>query len=188
MDTGADELRAILTAYRQVKDASWPALHPGMAKKAPHWPFASEDELRAELQAYLAEASQPDCAVRVFWKLGAQFVFGGCNEHFARDAGLKGAHEVVGLDDFSPQLPWQAQAAKYRADDKQVVASGQPMLDILERQTSGSGTVQWVRVGKTPIRKGTGEVIGLLGMYELLDAKVAQKLWMERSRSGPDKG
>jgi hypothetical protein len=187
MSTGAEELRAILAAYREVKNASWPALHPGMSKGFPHWPFASEADLRTELQGYLAEASRPDCPVRVFWKLGPRFLFDGCNEHFAHDAGLRTAADLIGLDDFSPKLPWAAQAAKYRADDKQVVDSGEAMLDILERQTSGTGAVQWVRVGKAPIKKTTGEVIGLFGMYELLDEKTAQKIFFERARKGPAK-
>jgi hypothetical protein len=184
MANSADELRAILATYLEVKTASWATLHPGMAKRSPHWPFASEGELRAELQGYLAEASRPDCAVRVFWKLGPKFEFGGCNDHFARDAGLASPAEMVGIDDFNPKLPWQAQASKYRADDQEVFDSGRAKLDILERQTSGTGAVQWVRVGKAPIRTAAGEVIGILGMYELLDEKTAQKLFFERSR-GP---
>lgn len=184
MSTSAEELRAVLMTYREVKSASWPELHPRMVQNAPRWPFASEAELRAELDGYLAETSAPTCPVRVFWKLGRKFVFGGCNAHFARDAGLSGPAEVIGLDDFSPKLPWQAQAAKYRADDKEVFDSGKANLDILERQTSGSGVVQWVRVGKAPIKTVEGPVIGILGMYELLDEKVAQKLFFERSRGG----
>lgn len=187
MSTPLEEVGAILVAYRQVMNASWPQLHPGMAKRAPHWAFATEAELRSELQGYVREASAPECPVRVFWKLGPKFLFAGCNEHFAHDAGLKSAAELIGLDDFSPKLPWRAQAAKYRADDKEVYDKGAANLDILERQTSGTGAVQWVRVGKTPIRTSRGEVIGILGMYELLDEKKAQKRFFERSKGGGEK-
>jgi hypothetical protein len=188
MSMTADEVRAVLATYREVKNASWPDLHPKMAQRAPHWTFASEAELRAELDGYLAEASAPSCTVRVFWKLGPKFVFGGCNLHFATDAGLKSAAEMVGLDDFSPKLPWAAQAAKYRSDDKEVFDTGKANLDILERQTSGTGAVQWVRVGKAAVKTPDGRVVGILGMYELLDEKTAKKLFFERSKaSGPAK-
>jgi hypothetical protein len=180
----ADELRAILATYLEVKSASWPSLHPGMPRRSSHWTLADEAELRAELQGYLDETSRPGCGVRVFWKLGPKFEFGGCNRHFAADAGLADPADLVGLDDFSPRLPWAAQASKYRADDKDVYDSGRANLDILERQTSGSGAVQWVRVGKAPIRTASGQVIGIFGMYELLDEKTAQKLYFERSRRG----
>jgi hypothetical protein len=154
-----------------------------MAARAKRWPEASAAELRRELEGYLEEASVPSCAVRVFWKLGPQFVFGGCNLHFATDAGLQTAAEIVGLDDFSPRLPWRAQADKYRADDKEVL-QGAAKLDILERQTSAKGTTVFVRVGKAPITTSSGQAIGILGMYEVLDEKAAQKLFFEKSRGG----
>ena len=182
MQAGVEELRAVLAAYRQVKDASWPKMHPKMAHRYPLWPTLGEAELRAELAEYLAESSAPSSSVRVFWKLGNKYVFGGCNEHFAKDAGLK-VSEIIGIDDFDPRLPWQAQAYKYRADDAEVLTSGTPKLDILERQTGGSGAITWVRVGKTPIKTAPGATIGVLGMYELIDDKTAKEIVFARSRS-----
>ena len=182
VESTAEETRAVLAAYRSVKDASWPDLHPQMAARAKRWPEASEAELRSELESYLKEASAPSCPVRVFWKLGPQFVFGGCNLHFATDAGLNAPAEIVGLDDFNPKLPWRAQADKYRADDKEVL-QGAAKLDILERQTSAKGATVFVRVGKAPITTSSGP-IGILGMYEVLEEKAAQKLFFERSRGG----
>jgi len=186
MANSADETRAVLAAYRKVKDASWPDLHPEMAGRAKRWPDASEAELRAELEGYLKEASAPACPVRVFWKLGVQFIFAGCNLHFASDAGLRSPAEIVGLDDFSPRLPWRAQADKYRADDREVF-DGSAKLDILERQTSAAGTTVFVRVGKTPITTAAGQVLGIFGMYQVLDEKAAQKIFFERSRGGPSR-
>lgn len=88
---------------------------------------------KKELAGYLTEASAPDCNVRVFWKLGADFAFGDCNEQFARDAGIPRA-ELIGLTDFDRRLPWRMQAAKYRADDQKIADSGEANLDIVERQ------------------------------------------------------
>jgi hypothetical protein len=182
MHVGTEELRAILAAYREVRDASWPELNPGLDVRAARWAFAGEDELRRELEGYLRESSDPRRSVRVFYKLGPGLVFAGCNEHFAKDAGLSVA-ELVGLDDFSPRIPWAAQAAKYRADDKEICDAGTSRLDILERQTGSSGVVTWVRVGKAPIRTSQGAVIGILGMYEVLDDKTAQQLYLARSKA-----
>jgi hypothetical protein len=182
MNVGAEELRGILQAYKQVADVSWPALHPAMGARAAAWPQAGEEDLKRELEGYLLDSSGPPRVVRVFYKLGPGFTFAGCNEHFANDAGIP-ARELVGLDDFSPRLPWAAQAGKYRADDKEVFDSGTAKLDILERQTSSSGVVTWVHVSKAPIR-AAGRVIGILGMYEILDDKTAQRLYIERARGG----
>ena len=181
MDRGAEEVRAVLAAYKLVKDASWPSLHSAMAQRSLHWPAASEEALRAELAGYLKEASLPTCSVRVFWKTGPEYVFAGCNEHFAHDAGLATAADLIGLNDFHAKMPWQAQAAKYRYDDKEVVDSGIANLDILERQNSATGVV-WVLVGKAPIRSTSGPHLGVFGMYELIEHERATKLYMERSK------
>lgn len=151
-----------------------------MEQRAAHWAAADAAALRAELDGYLKETAAPGCAVRVFWKLGPKFLFAGVNSHFAKDAGLA-ASELMGTDDFDARLPWAAQAAKYRADDKEVFDSGKPKLDILERQTSPTAAVVWVHVGKAPIKSGMG-VIGVFGMYELVDDKTAQKLFFQRSQ------
>lgn len=180
MNIGANELRAILDAYKLVKDASWPSLHPAMAERSKKWSTASESELKQELTAYVAEASGPRCNVRLFWKYAPGFVFGGCNTLFARDAGVASPSDVVGTDDSHKQFPWRNQAAKYRADDQNVVNRGVPMLDIVERQQSASGDITWVRVGKAPIRVTGGKIIGVFGMYEVMDPTVGQKLFVER--------
>jgi hypothetical protein len=176
----ADDLRAILIAYQQVMVASWPELHPDMAARSAGWQTASADALQQELRDYVRVASRPDCRVRLFWKLLPGFTFGGCNEAFARDAGLT-VEQLVGCDDFDTRLPWVLQAAKYRADDEAVVRSGQPRLDIIERQRSRTGAITWVRVGKAPIRTATS-IVGLLGMYEVLDAETGHRLFAEQNR------
>jgi hypothetical protein len=182
MELGKDEVRAILVAYKLVKDASWPEMHPKMAPRASKWQSASLAELQAELAGYVDEASAPSCTVRVFWKLGPEYIFGGCNQHFASDAGASSPSALMGLTDFHESLPWQAQAAKFRCDDAEIVQGGTPRLDILERQNSATGVV-WVLVGKAPIRTDSGRAIGILGMYQLLDSKTATKLYIERSRT-----
>jgi hypothetical protein len=177
----ADEVKGVLVAYRTVMEASWPNLHPAMKARAALWPAASETALQAELREYIREASQPTCKVRVFWKIGPQFAYAGGNAHYATDAGFANIADLIGINDFHEKVPWKAQAAKFRKDDREVFDSGVAKLDILERQDSASGTV-WVRVGKAPIRNGSGVVIGILGIYELLDEGLATKMYLDRAR------
>ena len=182
MSPNADQTRAVLLAYQSVMTASWPTLHPEMAERAQHWASSSAETLEAELQSYVKQASDPRCAVRVFWKIGPRFTFAGCNEHFAHDAGMPTA-VLLGKDDFDPKLPWVRQAAKYRDDDEAVFESGTPKLDIIERQRGTTGAITWVRVGKAPIRSSQG-TIGILGMYEVLDDATGRRLFGEQSRRG----
>ena len=181
MSARADELRGVLSAYKQVMEASWPQLHPTMAASSGRWGNLGENELAAELAGYVKQSASPPSAVRVLWKIGPKYQFAGCNELFAQDAGLP-TSELLGIDDFDRRLPWMNQAAKYRADDRAVFQSGNAHLDIIERQASTSGTITWVRAGKAPIRDGSGAVIGILGMYELLDAATGSRRFGDQVR------
>ena len=101
--------------------------------------------------------------MRVFWK-DRQLNYLGCNTAFAHDAGRPTTADVVGLDDF--QMGWAAQAELYRADDRQIIDSGDKKLFYDEQQTTAQGQSIWLRTSKVPLNDQNGQVIGVLGVYE----------------------
>lgn len=170
------ELLAILDAYRRVIAVAAPGLHLD-TRAASHTSDAVE--LEAELARRLAEASSPSCRVRLFFKLGHDLRYGGCNAQFAADAGLARPEDIVGLDDFDPRIAWVAQAAKYRRDDRAVLESGEAKLGIIERQSSASGVI-WLDTSKVPILDGRLS-LGVFGAYEIIDGKTAAQRSSERN-------
>jgi hypothetical protein len=182
MSNNVEDLRAILAAYNQVTQASWPELHPTMAAASSKWAGASAADLTSELANWVRDASRATSGVRLFWKVGPQFEFGGCNMQFANDAGLNNPTELVGATDFDARLPWRPQAAKYRMDDESVVKSKTSQLGIIERQKGADGSITWVRVGKVPIVRADGTAIGVLGMYEQLDPAEGRRLALEQPK------
>lgn len=119
--------------------------------------------------------------VRVFWK-DRNLRYLGCNEAFARDAGMTHPKEVIGKDDY--QLAWSDQAQSYRADDLAVMTSGVPKLSFETEQTTPKGEVRSVRMSMVPLRNEEDDIIGVLGMYEdITDGKrLAEELKRARSR------
>ena len=180
---GVDELLGVLRAYKVVRDASWLDLSPTMNARAAHWSAMGAGELEAELAHFLREASGTERPERVFWKLGRDLAFGGCNQHFAADAGFARPADLVGLTDFDSRLPWQRQAAKYRADDEEVVRSRQPKLNILERQETPGGMV-FVLVSKAPVLLKDGSPAGILGIYGVVDNKRASQIYAQQVSRG----
>ncbi|RMG08931.1 MAG: PAS domain-containing sensor histidine kinase [Planctomycetota bacterium] len=111
--------------------------------------------------------------LRVFWKdLEGRYL--GCNAAFARDAGKACPADVLGCDDFA--LAWSEQAERYRADDAEVVASGQSKLAYEEPQTTPTGERIWLRTSKVPLRDEEGAICGVLGVYEEITEQRAQRL------------
>ncbi len=115
---------------------------------------------------------------RVFWKDRASRYLG-CNSALARDAGLSAPRDIVGKTDHD--LPWQEHADQYVADDRAVMASGQPRLSYEEPLTLPDGARVWLRTSKFPLRDARGEVVGVLGMFDDITAQRETEEALRRS-------
>lgn len=133
------ELLATLHAYARVVMASWPSLHPQLAQRRARWANAAAGDLKGELSCLLDETHESPLAVRVFWKLAPDYTYRGANLLCARDAGFAAIERVVGLSDYSSELPWNRQAPQYRKNDKTVVERRIDKLDVLERMDQHEG-------------------------------------------------
>jgi PAS domain S-box-containing protein len=118
--------------------------------------------------------------MRVFWK-DRDLHYLGCNPPFALDAGKSRPDEVVGKDDF--QLGWVDRADQYRADDRNVLATGIPKLFYEELLTTGDGRSLWVRKAKLPLKDRNNNTIGLLGLYEDVTEQKAMEQALSRSQA-----
>ncbi|MDQ2993326.1 MAG: ATP-binding protein [Pseudomonadota bacterium] len=109
----------------------------------------------------------------LFWK-DRNSVFLGCNDQFARSAGLDSASEIIGLTDYD--LPWdQKESAAYIADDNAVMLSGQPKLNIEETQTVNDKKMVLL-TSKVPLRDEQGDVSGVIAIYtDITDRKQAEE-------------
>ena len=141
--------------------------------------------MRIESSAALQESRQllqtiiDSAPIRVFWK-DRECRYLGCNPAFARDAGLQAPADLIGRDDFA--MGWAEQAERYRADDQQVMESGQPRLDFEEPQTTPNGEVIWLRTSKVPLRDATGTVTGVLGLYDDITTRKTVEIALTRER------
>ncbi len=120
----------------------------------PSRPHPADAPLRAVLDAL---------PLHIFWK-GGDSRYLGCNTAFARDAGITTAAALVGLRD--EDLFWAAEAKRHRADDAQVIASGQPLAAYEEPWQRADGTTHWVRTRKLPLLDDAGNVAGVVGICE----------------------
>ena len=135
----------------------------------------TEEKFRASRN--LLHSVLENVPIRVFWK-DSESRYLGCNTAFARDAGFAHPEELLGKDDF--QMGWREQAELYRADDKQVMDSGTPIIGIEEPQTTPDGRMLCLRTSKVPLRDAENRVVGLLGIYEdITGRKLAEEALLE---------
>ena len=99
----------------------------------------------------------------VFWK-DTNSVYLGCNENFARAAGVASPEDVVGKTDLD--LAWSDQAESYREWDRRVMSSDKPVYHIGETERTAEGKTIIVDTNKVPLHDAEGRVVGILGTYE----------------------
>lgn len=115
----------------------------------------------------------------VYWK-NRDSVYLGCNDNFARAAGLEGPAEIVGKTDYD--LPWgDAQGASFRQGDLQVFA-GHSLLNFEEPQLQADGKLRTVLASKVPLTDEESSVIGVLGIYNDITEIKETQLALQRAK------
>lgn len=112
--------------------------------------------------------------VSVFWKNKAG-VYLGCNRNFSKALGLASVEEVLGKTDYD--LVTRGLSSHYLKDDRDVIESSIPKLNIEEEQNFPDGRKVLLLTNKVPILDKDKKVIGVLGVFsditELKNAKLA---------------
>ena len=103
--------------------------------------------------------------------LDEQFTF--ANKNFCAVVG-KPLDEIIGKTDFD-FFPAPL-AAKYQADDRLVIRTGQ-IFETVEENVSPAGDKRYVNVVKTPIYDAKGKIIGIQGIFWDITER---KQWEER--------
>lgn len=106
----------------------------------------------------------------IFWK-DRDSRYLGANQACAAMAGLAGPAEMVGLTDWD--MWWRDNAPEYRADDLEVLESGQPKLHVRIPVPAVGGGTGWIERHRVPLREPSGAVIGLIGWFEDVTTKKA---------------
>lgn len=106
----------------------------------------------------------------VFWK-DKNSVYMGCNNAFAKVAGLKNPEGVIGKNDYD--LPWKKREAEFfRQCDRKVIDAGTPIYDIEDTLTTIDGEEKNVITSMVPLKDQEGNVSGVLGLhYDITERK-----------------
>ncbi|HYB60991.1 MAG TPA: response regulator [Methylomirabilota bacterium] len=85
-----------------------------------------------------------------------------CNQAMAQRLGVPSLEEVIGRTDhdFFPKEV----ADDFLSDEREVLRSGQPLLEHEETRVDESGNQRWTLTAKVPLRNKAGQVIGLVGI------------------------
>lgn len=117
----------------------------------------------------------------IFWK-NADSVYMGCNENFAKAAGVSSPQEVIGKTDYD--MTWTTEESKlFRMIDKSVMESDKSHFHILHKQSDAiKGQAYW-DLNKIPLRDHNNKVIGVLGTCEDITERRQSQQALEESEA-----
>ena len=84
--------------------------------------------------------------------------------------GAKAQDELIGKTDFDI-FPEEV-AAKYFADEQEVLQSGEPLLRKRETTLDSKGDLQWLSTTKVPLRDNQENIIGLVGISRNISERI----------------
>ncbi|CAM4426137.1 MAG: Aerobic respiration control sensor protein ArcB [Legionellaceae bacterium] len=134
-----------------------------------------------ELQTYLDNLLN-QIPGYLYWK-DKNSIYLGCNANFAKVAGLKAPHEIIGKTDYD--LVWKdTEADIFRAGDQEALA-GIQKLNFEEPQLMANGKYATVLANKVPLRDKRNNIIGVLGIYnDITERKyIEQNLAVEKIKA-----
>ncbi len=84
-------------------------------------------------------------------------------------AGTTDANKVIGKADSDFFAHEHAQAAL--ADEKRIIQTGKPILDLQEKETYPDGHITWAQTSKMPLIDNTGTIVGTWGISHDITAQ-----------------
>jgi len=92
----------------------------------------------------------------------------------ARKAGRSDPRELMGLTDFDRFTPEHAKPAY--ENEQRIIRTGQPIIDLEEKETWQDGRVTWVSSTKLPLRDSGGRIVGTFGISrDITERKLAER-------------
>lgn len=115
--------------------------------------------------------------LRVFWK-NCQLEYLGANQKLIDDIGFECIDDLIGKSDYDI-FDTPEEAEPKRSDDRKVIASGKPKLNIEEPLPIQGKKEKWLRTNKVPMRTPDGKIIGILGTYQDITEEVEYRKQIE---------
>ena len=106
------------------------------------------------------------------------------NRYAASGTALRARRTAIGRTDFD--FFTDEHAAQARRDEQEIIRTGQPLVNVEEKETLPDGQVRWVSTTKLPLRDRVGNIVGTFGISrDITHRKTAEEQLQHRAFYDP---
>jgi diguanylate cyclase (GGDEF)-like protein/PAS domain S-box-containing protein len=106
------------------------------------------------------------------------------NSYAATRFGIADPALAVGRTDFD--FFSEEHAAKALRDEQQIIRTGQPLVNVEEKEIRADGDMRWISTTKLPLRDGRGKIVGTFGISrDITERKQAEAELQRRAFYDP---
>ncbi|AYM84011.1 hypothetical protein At12D1_41290 [Agrobacterium tumefaciens] len=158
--------RSVQICHQRLPDNGWVATHEDITElKATRLVGSQEISLQTMI----------DWVPDYFWAKDMDSRFVVVNSAFCERFGVQSTSDLLGRTDFDLHPP--EMASSFRAQELEIMRSGEPLFDLEELRVGKSGADKWLLTTKVPLRNDRNEVVGLVGISrDITDRKLADLL------------
>ena len=106
------------------------------------------------------------------------------NRYAAARFGIADPTLAIGRTDFD--FFSEEHATKARRDEQQIIRTGEPLVNVEEKETRADGDMRWISTTKLPLRDGRGKIVGTFGISrDITERKQAEAELQRRAFYDP---
>jgi len=106
------------------------------------------------------------------------------NQYAAERFGIGNPADAVGHTDFD--FFTAEHATKALRDEEEIIRTGQPLVNVEEKETRADGDVRWISTTKLPLRDRGGNIIGTFGISrDITERKIVEEQLQHRAFYDP---
>jgi len=128
--------------------------------------FSEISPLQDEI--FLLETLMDNVPDSIYFK-DRQSRFTRINKYAAARFGAQSPAHAIGRTDFDYFV--SEHAAKALRDEQEIIRTGQPLVNVEEKETRADGDVRWISTTKLPLRDRAGKIVGTFGISRDISAR-----------------
>src|SRR5215510_9601548 len=134
-------------------------------------------------ELFLLETLMDNVPDSIYFK-DRQSRFTRINRYAAARFGVASPELAIGRTDFDYFT--DEHAAKALRDEQEIIRTGQPLVNVVEKETRADGDVRWISTTKLPLRDREGNIVGTFGISrDISERKKAEEQLARRAFYDP---